>query len=367
MGTGTRLRFLGHFYTASELDALRRAFPDMPDYLIIRACLNCTGRTIEFLKGVELNKDSIRKEKMFDSIPDWLIYNACGHHAKTSRAYLINFMEGRVKPKIFAVTYTYRNGAVVKSYPSPKPLFGPNTVGAAQQPDGWDRGPETLDLNNSLMSLKETAQHEEFGYNAQAARLEEQAASYDKTGQSLILYADDLLENAAVMDLESTIKNISTKHNILKGGKIVIFARNPANGVILEQMIKRADLNLATITITEEELKETKNLNGSEIKEIECVVEVAKARGTRNILALIKGPTGHLEGLAVPLKDFKFPIVIVGAMGKGVYSFAEAITRSIKKSDSGWLIVLSPIRPYSEEIQRQYEEYLRSLKLLQAA
>jgi hypothetical protein len=124
------------------------------------------------------------------------------------------------------------------------------------------------------------------------------------------------------------------------------------------------------MTITRSELETHKNLNGSEAKEVESIVELARARGAKDVLALIKGPTLEPEGLAHISERLKVPVVIIGTE-KGLYSIAHAITQAIRiktgKGTNGWLIILPPVRAWSEAIEKEYEEYLRSLQVLQAA
>ena len=228
-------------------------------------------------------------------------------------------------------------------------------------------------FNSSIMALREIAEQD---FVDQADMLNQEAGYYGKSGQSLILYADDILENAVMLDLEDTIKNILVKHKILQGGKIVLFARKAASATILERMVKRADPNINVITITKDELR---NTNGSELNEIKSLVNFAKRKGAKEILAIIRGPIEHgvkQEKLNAIVeycrsKEIQVPIVIVGAYGKALYSFAQAVTEAIiaKTTDGNkrWLIPLRPIEPLSKELHEQYEQYLVSLQALQAA
>lgn len=205
----------------------------------------------------------------------------------------------------------------------------------------------------------------EFGNRALETATE--IASYNKSGQSLILYADDILENALVIDLENTIKNILAKHNVLNGGKIILYARNEANAMILEKMIKHAGSNIGVIMITQGDL----HTNGDEIKEIDVLFRTARAKGAKEVLGLIKGPTKQPGELAAFAKDSSLPIVIVGPE-KGIYSFAQAIAMVIDAktnngATNGWLMLLPPIRALTDDIRRQYEEYQHSLQALVAA
>jgi hypothetical protein len=233
----------------------------------------------------------------------------------------------------------------------------------------------SLEFRNATMALRETSREGVPGYDEQAAKLGKQAAEHKKTGQSLILYADDLLESAVVLDLESTVRDTLAKHNILKGGKIVLFAKNPANATILDRMIKHADPNIQTVIITNENLKTKNVVNGSEFDEIKAIVELAQANGARKILGIIRKPVhpdnhGELDDIYQFAKHKKIPIVFVGAE-KGLYSFAWAVRAAMKakskRYNKVWLILLPSVRSLSGDIEKEYEEYLRSLHTLQAA
>jgi len=229
-------------------------------------------------------------------------------------------------------------------------------------PDGLSK--DWYDWLNSLKALGETAAAE---FAQATPKLEKNLIEYNKTGQSLILYADDILENALVVDLENTAKNILVKHNILNGGRIILYSKNEASAAILEKVIKHAGPNLETVKIAQSDLQ----TNGDEIKEIDALLRVARAKGTKELLGLIKGPTNKPEELAAFAKDASLPIVIVGPE-KGVYSFAQAIAIAIDAkitngATSGWLIMLPPIRVLTDDIRRQYEEYQHSLQALVAA
>lgn len=210
----------------------------------------------------------------------------------------------------------------------------------------------------------EGASKPEFGN--EAVKTEERAASYKKEGQSLILYADDILENALVVDIENTIKNILAKHDVLKGGKIIVYARNASYAAILERMIRRASVNIQIVTIMKSEL--TANID--ELAETDTIVRRSRAKGAGDILALIRGPSMQPEELAAFGREREMPIIIVGP-GDGVYSFARAIFMAIEakvnNAPNGWLIMLPAIKAISDDMKTRYEEYRASLKLLVAA
>jgi hypothetical protein len=216
-------------------------------------------------------------------------------------------------------------------------------------------------------SLKGLGQVSWLEFGTEADRTSSEAASYERAGQSLILYADDILKNAMVVDLEHTIKNILSKRNILTGGKVILYARDARNAAILGKMIKRADPSVETVMITQVEL----GPGSGEVKEVDALLRIARAKGAKDILGLIKGPTVEPEDLAAYAKSSSLPIVIVGPE-TGLYSFAQAISmvmdaRLHNGATNGWLMILPPIRALTEDIKLQYEQYLNSLRALVAA
>lgn len=224
--------------------------------------------------------------------------------------------------------------------------------------------PEETTFTESLKGLAETT-WQEFGN--EAIDISKKAALYETKKQSLILYADDILKNALVVDLENAVKNLISKHNLLNGGKIILFARKKVNATILENIVRRASQNTEIVTIMNDDLQ----ANSDEMKEVEKLIANARAKNAGEILALIKGPTKKWEELAKFAANSNIPIILIGPE-KGIYSFAQALTVAIdakinKGATKGWLILLEPIRPLTDDIRWQYEEYQHSLQTLVAA
>jgi len=237
-----------------------------------------------------------------------------------------------------------------------------------------------LDFQAAAMALKEAC---EEGFAAQPAEVEIESAAYEaRPEQSPVLDADHLLQYAAVMDLEDTVRNILVEHNALNGGKIYLYARHEENARILDRMIKRAAPGLETDTITRAQLQSKRNLNGTEAKEVEGLIEEVRSRNDGKILCLIRGPVANtpdlqdeLDKIARVSRDHKFPVIIIGGydteQDKGVYSFREAILKAIEiKSQNGkigLILMLMPARSVTPELEDAYERYLASLRALQAA
>jgi hypothetical protein len=223
---------------------------------------------------------------------------------------------------------------------------------------------EETKFTKSLISL-ESSSSQEFG--ASSAGANSKTAALQKKEQSLILYADDILENAMVVDLEHAVRNILSKHNVLSGGRVVIYARVAANAMIVEKIMKRADASIETIKVTGDVLQ----ANGDEVKEAEALVRLARARGSKEVLGLIRGATGRPEDLAAFARNAGLPIIVAGPE-KGIYSFAGALALAIEAKMNnglvrGWLIVLPPVRNLSDDLKRRCQEYRNSLIALAAA
>ena len=212
-------------------------------------------------------------------------------------------------------------------------------------------------------SLKTIAESTSEEFSAALSKFNNKVIEYQKKGQSIILYADDMLGSAAVVDLEDAVRNVLVKHDLLNGGKIVLFARKEANAAILEKLIKRAGPDIDIVRLTPDDLGAT----GDEIKEADAIVRRAKAKGAGEILALIKGEMEDKN--TEELTDFaianKLPIIIVG-QEKAAYSFAQALAMAIDAklsggSKNGWLIILPSLKELTGDMRREYEESLEVL------
>jgi len=219
----------------------------------------------------------------------------------------------------------------------------------------------TLEFSSSVMDLRAVAAE---GLAVEGGKLEKKIAPYENGGESLILYADDILESAAAMDLEDTVKDTLTSHNVLTDGKIILSGREEANTAILERMIRRANPNI--------EIIKKVAANVDEVEELKSLLAAASAKDTP-VLAIVRGPSPRQNEFMRILADIHVPMVIVGRE-KGIYSFAEALAKAATRKTAAdtpgagkWVIVLDPVRRYSDGIAAQYDEYQRSLAALRNA
>lgn len=199
--------------------------------------------------------------------------------------------------------------------------------------------------------------------------LEKKVAEHSVTGQSIILYADDILEHAGIYDLDHTVKNILRKHNVLSGGKIVLFSRDGSDAEILRRIIANAAPEIGVLSISEADIG---NISGP-AREVDAIARCARAKGVKDIMAIIKGHSGNEDEKALRevARELKSPIVLIGPE-KALYSFSQALFLALASKVSngaeyGWLIMLPSARSVTEEVRALYDAYKRTLAALRAA
>lgn len=217
-----------------------------------------------------------------------------------------------------------------------------------------------------IRDLRKTARTAYSDHFLEAARSFEQKKS---GGESIIIYADDILDHAAAIDFEDAVQNVLSRNGVLAGGKIVLFSRDKAKALILEDIIKKANKSMGTLIVTENDLGLTDTLH-KEADELEAITVFAKRKGVSRIMAAIKGPVNDPEILAKRCARLKMPVVMLG-QEPGIYSFAEAVARAVKAKDAegseGWLVLLRPVRSIDEDMKALYEGYFATLQALVAA
>jgi hypothetical protein len=197
--------------------------------------------------------------------------------------------------------------------------------------------------------------------------------SLDQT--AIILYADDILRQGAVMDLEYLL----SRSNILDAVRLVIYGRDPPSADILEHVIRNAKPSINAenlIKVTSQDLKDRfadgRDLNRiapDEAKELKCLLQFTSINPltSGNVLGAIKGTTDptYIAGIENLLSQQARKTAVVSFESKdGIYSFAAALAKlvEIKKvtgpSNGKWLVFLKPLERVSEEIIRAYSEYL---------
>lgn len=187
------------------------------------------------------------------------------------------------------------------------------------------------------------------------------------SGKSFILYADDIIEKIAILDFEDTVKNLGL---ITNGGKIVIFGKTRKAVDYIAQIVRRACPLTDIRTVTALELQRQTNVSqGTETEELDNLVKFARRNGIARDLAIIKSQSdmpGDSPELLVKWTDKAgMPVVVMGKRNekeKAIYSFREAVTKALsafkEHGENGWFISLDPVRAVTEELYREYQNYI---------
>ncbi|MBF0216856.1 MAG: hypothetical protein HQL30_07690 [Candidatus Omnitrophica bacterium] len=241
---------------------------------------------------------------------------------------------------------------------------------------GSEDGVEWNDLLNSVKTLNEKNDR----YFDVIGRAEAGAENYYNTGESLILYADDIFDNTMIADLGTAFRNVlrNYRQDILNGGKVYIYGRDPVKTEILVRFIRLFSPDTATVTVTSAELSEGRRHLAGEAEVMEALVrkvrsEISSTGG--RLLGVIRDTGDEPEKLAKMAGELKVPVVLVGADNRGgsrsIYSLAEAVAAAMNintnEGRGGWLCILDPVRSIDGDIKVLHDEYLRALKALVAA
>ncbi|MBL7085286.1 MAG: YdcF family protein, partial [Candidatus Omnitrophica bacterium] len=148
---GNRKKLLGHFYTADEIAALKRAFPGSPNYLLTCACLIRPNEKIKYLRNIFHMRDTIKSEKEFKDFPEWIItYVIYAYGCDNARERLRRFKAGKIK--IFGKTY---EETVARSEQDMPRVATPPHIGESDR----NLGPDALGLNGSIINGGTTRAH----------------------------------------------------------------------------------------------------------------------------------------------------------------------------------------------------------------
>jgi hypothetical protein len=193
---------------------------------------------------------------------------------------------------------------------------------------------------------------------------------------AVILYADNILEQGAVVDLEYAL----SRTRMLDDATLVVYGRKPGTTGLLTGLIKRAKDSIRVIAVEARDLKEKYGAADidtelpDEAREVDCLVRFAHSQGLNNgrLLGIVKGKTeaACLDRIKETLARYKTPAVSFES-DTGIYSFIQALNNliSIKRTDDPnrkeWFKVLPPLEKLSTAVVKAYEEYLRAFKELE--
>jgi len=190
--------------------------------------------------------------------------------------------------------------------------------------------------------------------------LEGDTISAETRGNVLILYADDILNNAAFIDMEEALRKITAGSGILKGGKIILYTRNDKLKKDVEKLktlIERASSDVNVHVVTQETVFKRK-VEGDvdDVNEIDQLIKrlgniISRSSGgavsekieKKDIFAIVRG-----NGISYPKfiaeypnlfrpKERKIPVVIMNGRKntiRGLFSF-ECIMARILQYGSG--------------------------------
>ncbi|MDD5487566.1 MAG: ATP-binding protein [Candidatus Omnitrophica bacterium] len=213
------------------------------------------------------------------------------------------------------------------------------------------------------------------GYKSRIAEADGVVATVSKNPKSIVLYADDILRHVAVPDLDATVRELVVKHDLLSGGRIILYVEEDTSSAdILRKLISRAGFPVFRIkTVTKDDLERRNKNMDTAISQLKSLKDYAGILGAGDVLAVIRGPLSSkdvVENLASISWVLKSPVVVIGSEA-GLYSMSEAIKNAIamknNKDAQGWLIILDPVRTIAEDIRAMYDEYLGELMALKAA
>lgn len=193
-------------------------------------------------------------------------------------------------------------------------------------------------------------------------------------GKTLVLYADSVLENGAIADLECMLHWTRA----LNQCSFIVYGKKPNSAELLKKIITGANQSVFVETV-EPALLADKYSNPSinterpdEAKELEYIIRFANAHGYRDdkLVGVIKGVTceDYKDESKRIAKELHAPVVSFDS-NEGFYSFTEALRdmiaakakNSINPDD--WFIELAPVKKLSEDMLRAYEDYRRALNI----
>lgn len=201
-------------------------------------------------------------------------------------------------------------------------------------------------------------------------------AGIDKTDQdAIIIYADNMLEQGAVVDFESML----AKTSILDNSTIMIYGRKPGAASLVERIIRDANKLVRVIVMESRDLKEIYKADDIDIehpneeRELDSIIRYVHRKGFNNgrLLGVIKGATDYAykEKIKEISSRHKSPVISFES-DQGLYLFSDALRELIKiKKEDGpknneWFKFLKPLEKLSKEIEKTYGEYRMMLNVL---
>jgi serine/threonine protein kinase len=280
---------------------------------------------------------------------------------------------------------------------SEKEELVPDKASAAEKPkviniiDGFHEIPiasqEDSDAPKAVFDLKalfDAVKGIAAGLIARFAKETEEAESAltSVAGKGVIIFADDLVDCSAVFDIDKMANITSKEGSVLS--KVVLFARDPAKGDIVEKLIKDSNPDASVQVILESELKKH---YGDDYYSTSQVVGVLRYsmnmksgrifNNTSQILGVVRGPLVESEdvnAIKKELESLKVPVIAFEDNTNGnVYSIMQALSRlakarlSAKDIADNLFLILPPMTRISEALEKEYRAFKAMVEALESA
>ncbi|MDD4203374.1 MAG: hypothetical protein PHQ52_07900, partial [Candidatus Omnitrophica bacterium] len=205
----------------------------------------------------------------------------------------------------------------------------------------------------------------------------------EKTNNAIILYADDIIADVFLFDIEDTFRLLTSDNGILNGGTVILYTitsdvmkRQKVDA--LKLMIEQSCSDNTKVEILEKhdvwgehDLKTSEEDVSSELEQIFNALRSKQNVNNKlggfikqeNILGVILGSRKGLIELCSDYYMHEVPVVMIDGIRNGVYgifSFAQAVSFAIQikqnNGDAGWGKVLYPIE-VAEDLRDSYMRY----------
>jgi len=100
------------------------------------------------------------------------------------------------------------------------------------------------------------------------------------SGKAMILYADSILQQGAILDLGETIRRAA----IFNGGTVIIYGKGETNA-ILSRMMRSANNSINIVTAEPKEIIDRYACGSDEARELDGLIRFSRAKGVREVQA----------------------------------------------------------------------------------
>jgi hypothetical protein len=237
-------------------------------------------------------------------------------------------------------------------------------------------------IRKGEMELEENQTFEKFAA-ANFSKYHEKIESFSMYGdpaglpvdgkeRNLILFADDILENAVIYGLREALADVIGEKNVLAGGRIFLYTKvkkedagNYPFVAGLEKLIQESVPATEVVLINKWDYDIRDDINCvDEIKKIVAIIRsksgVTKAGGD-DILAVIRSSRDWTEE-SLGGDDINAPLILMNSGSHGIFPFKtmmEIAIRMLNREDGfkGWVYDMLPIVPLAGDMYRKYLDY----------